>query len=879
MKLLRGAAAFLNASVITVIILISTTSNSAFGRALYDLDFPPLAPGKVAVQVPNVQGAAHTVGRIGLAVTNQGNFGTGFIGSFVDSVTGQPAPSCQYPYPSRLEYLFSGAFWIGAVVGRDTLVSVGADGWQGTREMWPATMDIPGSGIVRHSIKNLADTAAISEQDLIAIYSDTVTNPNYVAQDRVDGRPHMPLNIEVTQRSYAWSYAYAQDFVLFDYSIKNIGRKKLSKVYMGLYVDADVAVKGSAVGFQDDICGFKRSIPSPFGCGFIDTVNIAWISDNNGLDDDTKDQCPFSTSTSLTSVTGSRVVRTPSDSLNYSFNWWISNVSAALDFGPRKAGTPDDPFRDFGGYLGTPEGDRNKYYIMRHEEFDYDQLFTAVDHTDEGWLQRPIQATDFANGFDTRYLLSFGPFDIQPGEVLPLSFAYVAGEDFLTRCEAWNEIFNANLPQTYYDYLNFNDLGKNALWASWIYDNPGFDTDGDGYLGKYRICVFDSTVTYDTTQLDPLVIDTQVVYTKADTSYYEGDGVPDFRGAAPPPPPTMWISPSVTPLNEGELKIRFNGMRSETERDVFSKLFDFEGYRIYMSLTGKGTDFTPLISFDKEDYNRYVWNRGRAIYELKDPPFTLDSLETLYGQSFDPSNFSRDNLFYWKDSAFYFNRQDWNQSDLSDTSRIHKLYPDEPRPTTLNVDSARIYHPEQLTADGQFKYYEYGFTIRHLLPSQLYYIAVTAFDYGSPASGLESLESAPPQNMVGEYALSNNSAVQARGLKVVVFPNPYRADANYQTDLGGKFEGRDPGQESYSADRKRAIHFINLPNKCTIRIFSIDGDLIREIVHDYPKDSPQSMHEKWDLITRNTQDVVSGIYYYSVESESGNQMGKIVIIM
>ena len=31
---------------------------------------------------------------------------------------------------------------------------------------------------------------------------------------------------------------------LFDYSIKNIGRKALKKVYMGVYVDADVSLAG-----------------------------------------------------------------------------------------------------------------------------------------------------------------------------------------------------------------------------------------------------------------------------------------------------------------------------------------------------------------------------------------------------------------------------------------------------------------------------------------------------------------------------------------------------------------------------------------------------------------------------------------------------------
>ena len=47
------------------------------------------------------------------------------------------APSAIYPYPGNNSYLFAGAFWIGAIVGRDTLVSVGADGWGFVQEMYP----------------------------------------------------------------------------------------------------------------------------------------------------------------------------------------------------------------------------------------------------------------------------------------------------------------------------------------------------------------------------------------------------------------------------------------------------------------------------------------------------------------------------------------------------------------------------------------------------------------------------------------------------------------------------------------------------------------------------------------------------------------------
>jgi hypothetical protein len=883
-------------SIIGLILSLSSI-NPAHPRALCDpSELDEISTNKTTFDdEPFVTVRVHDIGRIGLTVSNQGHFGDGFIQGATNPFGGE-APSCGYPFPGQQNYLFAGAFWVGAVVGRDTLVSVGADGWRFTREMWPEPY--PRGDMIYRSISGPEAAEAVSEQDFIAVYHDTLTAAGMVDIDPFDGRPHIPLNIEVIQRSYAWSYSYAEDFVLFDYSIKNIGFKELNQVYMGFYVDADVNHgSGSGIGHDDDICGFKQSVPSPYGCGFIDTINIAYIADNDGRNQNV-DPCPYDPGSSLTGVTGMRVVRTPSDSLQYAFNWWISNGVGALDFGPRQVGTQDDPFRDFGGFLGTPEGDKNKYYIMMHGEFDYDQLFCALDHTASGWLPADAQAANFADGYDTRYLLSFGPFDIDPGEVLPISFAYVAADNFHTDCEAFNDLFDARDPYVYYNTFDFEDFGRNSVWASWIYDNPGFDTDGDGYYGKYRICPFDSVLTDSVVQEYPLIKDTFYVYTEADTVFYEGDGVPDFRGASPPPPPELWVVDTSGDtlssrihgrLNEnygGDLIIRWNGYLSETTKDVFSNLYDFEGYRVYYSLTAKNDDFYQIASYDLDDYNKWIWNGRRRIWELKDPPFSLESLRESYGAGFNPLDYDIDHPFYLADSTLYFAAQDFNESNWHDTTKIHKLYPDLPPPTTLNLDSARTYFPEELTPEGNFKYYEYQFVLRNLLPSQLHYIAVTAFDYGSPGTNLQSLETRPGRNYVAEYAMPNNTIVEQNNLNVIVFPNPYRADGQY-LDYG--FEGRDYldsafggiliPQENMIEDRTRSIHFINLPHRCTIRIFSIDGDLVREIEHDYPKDSPRSMHERWDMITRNTQAVVSGIYYYSVESEYGSQIGKLVIIL
>jgi hypothetical protein len=825
---------------------------------------------------PYVSVAVHNINNVNLTVTNIGQFGLGYLGVQSDPLSGNQAPSCYFPTNSQIEHLYVGGFWIGAIVGRDTLVSIGVDDYYNVVEFWPAPY--PYGEIEYRSIEPshyFYHPEAKSEQDIIAVYADTLTDASYVSTDRYDGRPHRPLNIEVIQRSYAWSYSYASDFLLFDYSIKNIGRRDLDKVYMAIYVDGDVHHESNfgSGGYEDDICGFRVDHPVESPCDFRDTINVAYIMDNDGDPDESGNF----TTTSCRSVAGVRVVRTPSDSLEYSFNWWITNYSsAALDFGPRKTGTPEHPFRDMSGVLGTPLGDRNKYYIMQNKEFDYDQMFTAKDHTAGGWLPPPASATDYANGFDARFLLSFGPFNLSPGEVLPVSFAYICAAAFHAEPDNFKNLFNPLQPETFYNSLNFDSMAYNSRWASFIYDNPNYDSNGDKYFGKYRICCLDTTLEINDQVFPP---ETTIIYGSCDTTWYEGDGVPDFVGAQPPPAPVLRVFPEVDYLNRGRLIIRWNGFASEMTPDRFSGDLDFEGFRVMYSMTPRMQDFVLLNTYDREDYNRWTYVRNHQAWELLDIPFTMDQLKAMYRDGFDPLVHSVDNPLWvsnpsGEDSIFYFTRQDWNQSNLLDTFFIHKVFPDQPFPTVLDLDSAALYYPEELTEDGQFKYFEYKYILRDLLPSLMYYVTVTAFDYGSPRSGLTSLESSPLINMVAEYPQNSAPMVEEKGLDVIVYPNPYRIDANYRA-MG--LEGA--VNVSLPPERTRAIHFANLPHKCTIRIFTLDGDLVRQIEHDVPPGDPRAMHETWDLITRNTQAIVSGIYYYSVESAMGNQLGKIVIIL
>ena len=822
------------------------------------------SPISVATVSPALCTTDHNVGKLVLAVTNYGTFGTGFAkGPDLDCITGETVLSGEYPKGSRTRYVFSSAFWIGAIVGHDTLVSQGADGWLPNHEELFPDISPFGDMVARSIIDPTRPEfeGAVSEQDRIAVYTDTFTCcvPGLESFDEVDGRPHRPLYIEITQRSYAWSYPYAEDFVLFDYSIKNIGKQRLNSVYLGVYVDADVQMEGgSSTDAQDDICGFLDSANTNYGgCDWRDEVNIAWIADNDG--ELRKPNGPY-----LPNVTGTRIVRTPSDSLDVSFNWWVSNDEKPKDFGPQRKGH----VRDLGhGGLGTPLGDRNKYAYLRNGEFDYDQVYTAaISPTDPDW-EYPNQtvAKDISDGYDTRYLLSFGPFSIDPNQTLPLSFAYVAGENFHTyRDNAYlNLSGNSYNPDAFYDSLHFEDLALNSMWAAWIYDNPGVDSDDDGFRGEYRLCCSQG---------------------ECDTVWYKGDSVPDFRGASPPPAPTLWAEPDV-----GRVRLRWNGLRTETARDVFSRQQDFEGYRVYFSRDARETSYCLLASYDIEDYNKWVWDQGREQWRLKDNPYTLEELRCLYGQScddktFDPLSYTRSNPLLLSgsyiengqvityDTAMYFTTQDFNRSVPGVTTDIRKRFPDQPYPSSLNADSAE---QSELTEDGYFKYFEYEYVIDNLLSTVPYYVNVTAFDYGSPSSGLESLETSKTVAAKLLFPQETAQTVAERNLKAYVYPNPYRGDADYAAK---GFEGRD---DLYKIpDRIRRLHFANLPARCTISIYTLDGDLVRQIDHDVDPSDPLASHEEWDLITRNTQLVVSGIYYWTVEDPNGEtQIGKLVIIL
>lgn len=109
-----------------------------------------------------------------------------------------------------------------------------------------------------------------------------------------------------------------------------------------------------------------------------------------------------------------------------------------------------------------------------------------------------------------------------------------------------------------------------------------------------------------------------------------------------------------------------------------------------------------------------------------------------------------------------------------------------------------------------------------------------------------------------------DAADPSRDGKVWVVPNPFRAHAPWEREPV-------PG-DTFT----RHLDFFGLPRAvATVRIYTLAGDLVQVLSHDGRQGDGQLA---WNLISRNGQDVESGVYLFTVESVAGHQTGRFVVI-
>ena len=102
-----------------------------------------------------------------------------------------------------------------------------------------------------------------------------------------------------------------------------------------------------------------------------------------------------------------------------------------------------------------------------------------------------------------------------------------------------------------------------------------------------------------------------------------------------------------------------------------------------------------------------------------------------------------------------------------------------------------------------------------------------------------------------------NEVVEADMNKINVVPNPYIVYSSYN---------RTPN----------SLRFTYLPTQCSIKIFTVSGELVKTLFHNNPYDGDHF----WDLKSESGKIISPGLYIYVVkEKDSGlEKVGKFAVV-
>lgn len=351
-----------------------------------------------------------------------------------------PTSSFESPPGSGHQYLWAGAIWIGGIVGGDTIVTAGFTNWNIRQEMYPTGFPATSS---QGTVTPFEHPTALS---LRAEFDDTIHTGITYSPDYF-GQPYRPVNVAVVNRTHSFEGQGADECIVHDVLVTNIGPQAVRQGYFGIYLDADVySTHGDLFGYTDDLAGSIRS------------QGVAYIVDNDG------DPAGglYNPDRSPTKILAFKFLNSSFLPRDTNFNWWVPSNNPQFDFGPRQKDYP----RDFGtGGTGSPIGDGNEYYVISTPEWDYDQVMTATILPDDPTWEypNPLTTGSVHRGRDTRFLMSIGPFDLLPDSTIRVQFAVFTADSVHT--DPFILDFVDVAPELYALTLNLPGVTRNAAIA------------------------------------------------------------------------------------------------------------------------------------------------------------------------------------------------------------------------------------------------------------------------------------------------------------------------------------------------------------------------------------------------------------------------------
>ena len=267
-----------------------------------------------------------------------------------------------------------------------------------------------------------------------------------------------------------------------------------------------------------------------------------------------------------------------------------------------------------------------------------------------------------------------------------------------------------------------------------------------------------------------------------------------------------------------------------------------------------------------EHYRRatFAYENG---YDLPDAPPDVD-----FRLSFNDLG---QNRLTWSDSTDAQADPDYVGDEAQDI-RAYRVYRSQPPSfnwhtgpwvfvAEVPVHDATAYSPTSRTYTfddpGSYSGLNYYYSVRAVDSGHQHWYDNNGADLG-PIPPLEGGYSAPEQkNMIAVTPFQKSlPKYDAFSEPIRVVPNPYRLDFS------------DPDHMYPDAADPLKIRFINLPRHCMIRIFSTSGDM----VYEKEQISTNSAETAWrHEALMVTGEVVSGIYFWVVESLMEESKGKI----
>jgi hypothetical protein len=797
----------------------------------------------------------------------------------------------------------------------------------GRREPMPSPDD-DDDGLVDEEVLNGHDDDGdgLIDEDFGQIGNQMFVMTNYDnTRLAIESYPdHTPMNLEQIQTTFQWENDQVDDFVGFEYTINNVGVTDVERVYIGFYSDCDIGPRGLGGTADDDMAG---SWPDFHGSpGMVRASDGSFVPIQVGYMYDAAEDGALDGYFGIVFLghdvdpAGVYAPRTVGMRTYQSFSG-----SASFEQG------------------GDPTNDDERYQLLSADVDDWDNNTLPGRQNDFRFLVSAgpfaILPPGGSLSFQVGMVVGSGLGDEGGGQGL---LGHCA-EAFLTwdgiYVEGIGEVFPIDGSPSY----NAGIQGRETIVCRGDFDDQAdFDNmtpdymdptclDEEWLLGKPRLSdsdIFEYQVDGLTQECAMVNLDNcfecnrQNGFICVPEDFFEPnskwtcndpnldntsgctgiDGMDKqlhwLVGMAPPPPGMrLWATDS-------RVHVYWDSTPENTV-DIRLQQVDFESYRVWRAdnwdrpfgssiANGPKTSLWQMISeFDVVNTYLSQVNVDGVFYEDTLP---LGANTGLEGVSYIPVILD-DPLFEGLDVAM----QEVVDNDPNNVIRVRPdirnsdgivipdyqgLVPWETYPEALDTFFAVASRPADFDNGVREKiglvYYEY--VDRDIHNGFIYFYSVTSTDHEllifDDRPDNYPLEIAGP-GLVGDPGSSFSATVpgtQAQtaeerekfGVNIYVYPNPATREAL------AEYQELNSNNEDPTGVR---VTFTNLPQaNNTIQIFTVSGDLVQLISHS---GLDGSGHVSWNLMSRNGQEIVSGVYLYSVQSDDTafeDFVGKFVVV-